>query len=52
VEQSWRIIEPVLQGVDAVVPYDPGSWGPAAADRLLGDVEVWHPPLSADAYRG
>lgn len=34
VEEAWRIIEPVLDSKDPVIPYPAGSWGPAEADRV------------------
>jgi glucose-6-phosphate 1-dehydrogenase len=32
VEASWRIVEPVLRDPRPPEIYEPGSWGPAAAD--------------------
>ena len=29
VEESWRIIDPVLANLPAPYLYDPGTWGPA-----------------------
>ncbi|HUG29536.1 MAG TPA: glucose-6-phosphate dehydrogenase [Candidatus Limnocylindria bacterium] len=43
VEQEWRIVEPALRAADPVQLYDPGSWGPAAADRLVVDHDGWRP---------
>lgn len=42
IEQAWRIVEPLLQtqnraGHQRPHLYDPNSWGPAAADRLLAE---------------
>jgi glucose-6-phosphate 1-dehydrogenase len=34
VEEAWRIVDPVLAAGTAVYPYDPGTWGPAEAQRL------------------
>ena len=42
VEESWRIVEPILEDGPAVLPYARGSWGPSAADRLLPDGACWH----------
>lgn len=41
IEAAWRVIDPILQAwqTEASPPlatYAPGSWGPAAADELLG----------------
>ena len=41
--QAWSIWEPVLDRGD-VVPYAAGSWGPAAADALLGEGRSWRSP--------
>ena len=32
IEQTWRIIGPLLDQPPKVHPYKPGSWGPKAAD--------------------
>ncbi|MBX2798320.1 MAG: glucose-6-phosphate dehydrogenase [Myxococcales bacterium] len=45
VEEAWRIVEPCLDLDTPVQPYEPGSWGPAAADALLlDDHGHWHVP--------
>ncbi|MFN8589472.1 MAG: glucose-6-phosphate dehydrogenase [Candidatus Eisenbacteria bacterium] len=50
VETSWQWIQPILDWYDANPPqdlpnYDPGSWGPEAADRLIhGDRRQWRNP--------
>jgi glucose-6-phosphate 1-dehydrogenase len=44
VEETWRIFQPLLDSPPPVEPYAPGSWGPPAADRLLGDCRPWHDP--------
>jgi glucose-6-phosphate 1-dehydrogenase len=49
VEQSWRIVDPILErwsdDEGAVPTYEEGSWGPAAADRLLEEVgQRWREP--------
>jgi glucose-6-phosphate 1-dehydrogenase len=41
VEQSWKIIDPLLQGNLPVHTYRPGTWGPAAADALAADHDGW-----------
>ena len=37
VEAAWRVVEPLLDDPPPVVSYDEGSWGPADADRLVGE---------------
>jgi len=44
VEQTWRIVEPLLGAGPEVVEYEPGSWGPAASDELIEDHGGWHEP--------
>lgn len=41
VEESWRIVEPILHGVSPVEPYAKGSWGPASASRLVKGFGRW-----------
>ncbi|NDY41497.1 glucose-6-phosphate dehydrogenase [Dissulfurirhabdus thermomarina] len=51
-EVAWSLLTPVLEawaeerpGVGEVYPYEPGSWGPAAADGLPGaDGRGWRRP--------
>lgn len=44
VEASWRILDPALASPPAVQSYEPGSWGPAEADRLIKDFGGWSNP--------
>jgi glucose-6-phosphate 1-dehydrogenase len=41
IEQSWRIVEPILHDVGPVSTYAKGSWGPAEADRLVERHGPW-----------
>jgi len=34
VEEAWRIVDPVLKAGTPVYDYEPGTWGPAEADRV------------------
>jgi glucose-6-phosphate 1-dehydrogenase len=43
IERLWRISEPVLEQPPPVLAYEPGSWGPAAADDLIAP-RRWHLP--------
>ena len=49
VEAAWAIVDPVLADRDPVLPYEPGTWGPAEADRLVEDLGGWKDPLDGDA---
>jgi glucose-6-phosphate 1-dehydrogenase len=44
VEETWRIVQPLLDNPPDVQPYSPGSWGPAAADSLVRGRTRWHEP--------
>jgi glucose-6-phosphate 1-dehydrogenase len=44
VEQAWRIVDPVIATPPALEVYEPGTWGPAAADRLAAPYGGWWTP--------
>lgn len=44
VEETWRIMQPLLEAPPPVHPYAPGSWGPEACDRLVAGHGRWHAP--------
>jgi glucose-6-phosphate 1-dehydrogenase len=44
VESAWAVIDPILTNHPSVLPYTPGSWGPAAADALIAIDGGWHNP--------
>jgi glucose-6-phosphate 1-dehydrogenase len=44
VEETWRIVQPLLDDPGPVLPYAPGSWGPKEADDLLRGIAAWAPP--------
>ena len=47
IEEAWRIVDPLLTAWEErqnspLHPYEPGSWGPQAADDLLAqNGHVW-----------
>jgi glucose-6-phosphate 1-dehydrogenase len=45
VDAQWRIVEPVLNETAPPVIYEPGSWGPEDANRLIESDGPWHNPL-------
>ena len=47
VEETWRIMQPLLDAPPPVQPYAPGSWGPSAADGLTAQSGGWHEPWVA-----
>ena len=43
VEAAWAIVDPLIQNPGKMFEYEPGSWGPPQADRLVaGDRGVEH----------
>jgi glucose-6-phosphate 1-dehydrogenase len=44
VEAAWRIVDPVIHGPSELWEYEPGSWGPAQADKLVAEVGGWNTP--------
>jgi glucose-6-phosphate 1-dehydrogenase len=44
VEETWRIVQPLLSDPGPVHPYAPGSWGPEEAGRLVAGHGGWHGP--------
>jgi glucose-6-phosphate 1-dehydrogenase len=44
VEDTWRVVDQVLTNHHPTIEYDPGTWGPMAADRLLPPNDMWHAP--------
>ncbi len=51
VEAAWRVVDPVLNNVTPVYPYDPDTWGPVEADRIIADDGGWHNPRVREAHR-
>ena len=48
VEQSWRIVQPLLDNPPAVKPYAVGTWGPDEAEKLLSGFGCWYSPWTPD----
>ena len=44
VEETWRVVQPLIDAPPAVEVYKPGSWGPKAADDLVSEYGGWHDP--------
>ena len=44
VEETWRILDPLLDLPGQPGPYAPGTWGPAAAEHLTAEFGGWHQP--------
>jgi glucose-6-phosphate 1-dehydrogenase len=44
IEETWRIVEPLLEEPGPVHPYEPGTWGPREADDLTRGISPWLDP--------
>ena len=44
VEAAWRVVDPILTGGLPVAAYEPGTWGPDAAAKIVDGGETWHDP--------
>lgn len=44
VEESWRLLDPILNANLPIRTYEPGSWGPPEADILHGKYGGWTNP--------
>ncbi len=45
VEAQWRVVEPILDHrLQPPSVYEPGTWGPAEAERLAAPFGGWHTP--------
>jgi len=47
VQETWRVLQPLLDASPRVHPYAKGSWGPEAANGLLSGYGRWHGPWVA-----
>jgi glucose-6-phosphate 1-dehydrogenase len=47
VEETWRIMQPLLDAPPPVHAYRKGSWGPEAGDHLVAGHGRWHEPWVA-----
>lgn len=52
VEETWRIMQPLLDHPSPVEPYTPGTWGPAGGDKLVGGHGGWRGPWIVDPPAG
>jgi glucose-6-phosphate 1-dehydrogenase len=47
IEETWRIVQPLLDHPGEIHQYEPGSWGPDAARELLRGHRGWQQPWLA-----
>ncbi len=48
VEAAWEVVDPILGDVTPVYIYEPNTWGPAEADRLIPNDFGWHNPVTTE----
>ncbi len=48
IDQTWRIVQPLLDDPPPVEEYEPGTWGPEAASNLLHGHGGWRHPWLPD----
>jgi glucose-6-phosphate 1-dehydrogenase len=44
IEETWRVVQPLLDHPGKVLPYEQGTWGPPEADSLMKGVAHWSAP--------
>jgi glucose-6-phosphate 1-dehydrogenase len=44
VEEAWRVVDPILDTTTPLFDYEPDTWGPSEANRIIGD-DVWQNPV-------
>lgn len=44
VEETWRVVRPLIDALPPVEVYEPGTWGPTSADDLVRDYGGWRRP--------
>ncbi|HET7063326.1 MAG TPA: glucose-6-phosphate dehydrogenase, partial [Rudaea sp.] len=44
IEAAWSVVEPALASREPVGEYEPGTWGPAEARRIISGERGWHDP--------
>ena len=44
IEETWRIVQPLLDAPPPIERYERGSWGPASADAIAEDHGGWREP--------
>ena len=52
VEETWRVLQPLLEKAPPAQPYERGSWGPAKADSLVRGHDAWLRPWLTGPAKG
>jgi glucose-6-phosphate 1-dehydrogenase len=42
VEAAWRVIDPILGNATPLAEYEPNTWGPPEAGRIIAGDGGWH----------
>ena len=50
VEAAWRVIDPILDNTTPLVEYEPATWGPPEAGRIVEADGVWRNPVSSPSH--
>jgi glucose-6-phosphate 1-dehydrogenase len=50
IEQTWRIVQPLIEEPGELEPYKPGTWGPESAKSLCRGVCEWYEPWLPDQH--
>ena len=46
IEEAWRIVDPYLKSDSPVYGYEPNTWGPSEADKLVAAAGGWNDPVA------
>jgi glucose-6-phosphate 1-dehydrogenase len=46
VEETWRVVQPIIDAPPALSPYVVGTWGPGDAGDLVAGSDAWREPWS------
>jgi glucose-6-phosphate 1-dehydrogenase len=49
IEETWRIVQPLLDDPGPAHPYPRGTWGPPEAEKLTRGICQWHQPWLPEA---
>jgi glucose-6-phosphate 1-dehydrogenase len=47
IEETWRVMQPLLDAPPPIHTYAPGTWGPAAGDAVTSGLGGWRTPWLA-----
>jgi glucose-6-phosphate 1-dehydrogenase len=47
-EAAWRVVDPILGNATPIHEYEPNTWGPPEADRIITGAGGWHNPTPSE----